>query len=465
MTASCVHNASGVHNASARADRFAQLALLAGVGLYWAVMTTSTVHLVPVYAGELKPITEANWLTMWTWVDYGDYYRYSPTGVVGVGLLDRYLLAPLLRIPFPSQKFIVAKRLVPLFIVAFAVVAVATYRLARSLGLGVYAASAAAVFLGLNKGFAYYFRFMSTIATTLLILYAVGVVYFGVRYVQTRRRGALVGYYVSLLLAVGAWEQWLNLLAGIVAGSAALLFWGHSVPRRQLLIHGVLVPVLIGALYVGLRSTTTVHESTAVTEAQYVLRYPSPALMLEDVVVNASLHIASIVEPLLFPWPMLSQSVQRGYDMDVYNAYNQRYTAFSSIHYRGFGDWYAGCLFGVFLCITAWFTWYLSTRGGNNWPAVIGLLLTWTGFIVHLPIMYRTYFVLPGAASLLDYKHPLSILGCSLLVGWGTEAVVQRLRRPLWQLVFAAGIVAWLAYCNYSKVAISMRFEWGRFPW
>jgi hypothetical protein len=450
---------------SQRADLVLQVALFAGVVLYWSTVTALKARFIPVYAGELKPIAEANWLTMWTWVDYGSYFRYSPTGLLWVGLLDRHLLAPLLGIPFPSPSFMVARRLIPIFIVAFGVLAVGTYRLSRFFGLGASAASVAAIFLGLNKGFAYYFRFASTIATTLLILYAIGVLYFGTGYVRSGRRAHLVGYYVFLLLALGAWEQWLNLLLCITAGSVVLLIVAERSQRRAVAIHGLVVPLLIGGVYLALRSTTIARESSAVSEAQSVLRYPSVALMLEDAIVNASHHIASIVEPVLFPWPMLSQSVQRGYDMDVYNAYNRTYTAFSAIHYRGFADWYAGLLFGLFLCATAWLIRYVRAGGEHAWPATVGLLLTWTGFFVHLPIMYRTYFVLPGAASLLDYKHALSILGGALLVGWGTEAILRRLRSPIPRLTLAWGLVAWLAYCNYSKLAISMRYEWGRFPW
>ncbi len=451
--------------AGRRADFLAQATLCAGVVVYWSVLTVHTLRLVPYYGGELKAIAQADWVTMWTWVDYGQYFRYSPTALLSVGLLDRYLLAPLLGIPFPSEEFVQAKRMVPLFIACFAIIALCTYRLSRFLALGVPASFTAGAFVGLNKGFAYYFRFVSTIATSLLILYAIAVLFFGIRYVRNRRLFDLIGFYISLFLALGAWEQWLNLLVFLVAGSIILVVRSGPPHARMLALHGILIPILIGGLYLVLHSRTFSHESNAVTEAQSVFSYPSAALMIEDVVVNASLHVASILEPLLFPWPMLSQSVLKGDNMDAYNAYNRTYTPFSTIHYRGIGDWYAGLLFGLFLCATGFLAWYLPTRAENTWPPVIGLLLTWAGFIVHLPVMYRTYFVLPGAASLLDYKHALSILGCSILVGWGTQMILQHIRGRKMQLTFVVSFLAWLAYCNYSKVAISMRFEWGRFPW
>ena len=448
-----------------RADFLAQAALCAGVVVYWSVLTVKTVRLVPSYAGELTPIAQADWLTIWTWIDYGNYFRYSPTGLLLVGLADRHILAPLLGIPFPGQEFAQAKRLIPLFIGSFAVIALCTYRLCRFLNLGVSASLAAGVFIGLNKGFAYYFRFVSTIATSLLILYAAAVLFFGMRYVRARRSADLVGYYVFLVLAVGAWEQWINLLVFLVAASTILVLQSARGRSRAILVHGVLIPLLIGGIYVALHSRAFSRESSAVTEAQSVFSYPSAALMIEDVAVNTSLHVASIVEPLLFPWPMLSQSVLRGRDIDAHNRYNKTYTPYSAIHYRGIGDWYAGLLFGLFLSATTFLVWYLPARDENPSPAVIGLLLTWAGFVVHLPIMYRTYFVLPGVASLLDYKHALSILGASILVGWCTQKILQNIRGRSRKVAFAVVVVAWPAYCNYVKVALSMKFQWGLFPW
>src|SRR3989475_9068109 len=314
-----------------RADFLAQAALCAGVVVYWSVLTVKTVRLVPSYAGELTPIAQADWLTIWTWIDYGNYFRYSPTGLLLVGLADRHILAPLLGIPFPSpefaqakrliplfigsfalialctyrqsamrakepmkrgiSRFAWAKRLIPLFIGSFALIALCTYRLCRFLDLGVSASLTAGVFIGLNKGFAYYFHFMSTIATSLLILYAAMVLFFGIRYVRVRRPADLIGYYASLVLAVGAWEQWINLLVFLVAASIILVVRSASGRSRAILVHGILIPLLIGGIYAAMHSRSYSRESRAVTEAQSVFSYPSAALMIEDLAVNGSLHV------------------------------------------------------------------------------------------------------------------------------------------------------------------------------
>jgi hypothetical protein len=345
------------------------------------------------------------------------------------------------------------------------VIAFITYRFCRYLLLDRWSSTIAAVFFGFNKGFAFFFYFASTVATFLLILYGFGVLYYAI---QSVRRGLirdLVGYYGMLLLSVGTWEQWINWLAFLMPAAFVLAVAGDRSRRRRLVLHGIVMPLVIAVVYVSLRLPTIHKESSSVSEAQYLLSYPSIAMQVEDVVVNASLHIASIVEPVLFPWPMLSQSVIRNYNMDAFNPYNSVYTPFSTTHYRGFGDWYAGLIFGLFICATVVLivTAYRQRQYAAN--VGIGLGLTYAGFVAHLPIMYRTYFVLPGYASLLDYKHPLSIMGFSLLVGWAASRVVGRLHDWRWQLAFTVAVCGWLVFCNYTKVAIAYRFQLGVFPW
>jgi len=61
-------------------------------------------------------------------------------------------------------------------------------------------------------------------------------------------------YYVFLVLAVGAWEQWINLLVFLVAASTILVLQSARRRSRAILVHGVLIPLLIGGIYVALHS-------------------------------------------------------------------------------------------------------------------------------------------------------------------------------------------------------------------
>jgi len=448
-----------------KADFTAQAFLIICVLVFWAVVTATTVKQAPVYMGELKAIAQTDWISMWTWIDYGNYYRYSPTALLPVGLLDRDYLAPLLGIEFPSERFASAHRLVPLFVFLIVFISLMTYRFCRRVSLGIPAALVAGLFIGLNKGFAYYFRYASTVATLLLLVYTVFLLIFAVRYLHSRRLPDLAGYYLSLFLAVGSWEQWINLLGLLIVGSLILAVHSGRVLSKPILIHGLFIPLTIGVIYIALHAPTISSESNSIKEAQYVFSYPTRALMAEDMAVNASLHIASIVEPILFPWRMLSQSVLKNQDMDVHNAYNKIYTPYSTIHYRGMGDWYAGLLGGLFLAFTAVLLVYIAKHRKNALPALLGIILTYAGFAVHLPVMYRTYFVLPGYVSLLDYKHALSILGFSILLGWGSQAVLDRVKGRSGKIMFCLALCSWFAYCNYTKISQGYHLTLGVFPW
>ena len=435
------------------------------VAFFWQDLHRHAIRSVPVYLGELKPIDRADWLTMWTWTDYGTYFRYSPTALVGAGMIDRYMVAPYLGIKFPSDEFIHATRLIPVYIASFATLACLTYGLCRSLSLDRWSALVGGIFIGTNTGFAYYFIFASCIATILLIAYGVAVLYFGVRFLKARKRRDLILYYVALLLSVGAWEQWVNWLAFLVPASLLYVLVWKPANRSRVILHGAIVPALIGLSYVALRYPTARLESSKVGEAQYVLSYPSTALMVEDVAMNATAHLASIVQPLAVPWPLLSQSMLRNQNMDAVNPYNSVYTPYSAVHYRGFADWYAGLLSGLFVSLTAAVVWHLRRDRSRALAAGVGLGVTYAGFAAHLPIMYRSYFALPGYVSLLDYKHALSILGFAVFVGWGAAMLTARFADRRLRIAIALGACAWIAFCNYSIVTTSSHFAQGVFPW
>jgi hypothetical protein len=318
-----------------------------------------------------------------------------------------------------------------------------------------------------SKGFAYYFYFASTIATILLAIYTCGCLIFWTRYCRNQRNLNLLGYYAFFFLAVGAWEQWINLLIFLIAFSAILMLADRKLDRRTL-CHGVAIPLVVFCVYLILHYPSLHVESTSVSEAQYVFSYPNVPLMIEDMIANASLHIASTFDSLLFPWPMLSQSVIGRLDMDAFNPYNKQYTAYSTIHYQAFTDWYAGFMFALFLCVTVVILQYLRKHKSDLYGAGMGLGLVYAGFVIHVPVMYRTYFILPGVAGLLDYKHPLSILGASILLGWVVERALSSNRlRNNWMSRVALMILlcAWIVFTNYMKIALSYSFPWGTFPW
>jgi hypothetical protein len=225
-------------------------------------------------------------------------------------------------------------------------------------------------------------------------------------------------------------------------------------------MHGIVIPLLVFSVYMIFRYPSFVSETSSIKEAQCVFSYPAISLMIEDMVVNASLHISDTIDSVLIPWPLLSQSVIRNFDMNIWNPFNKAYAPYPSMHYRFLTDWYAGFLFCLFLGITGLFALYLQKNREEGYSGVIGIFLVWTGFIVHLPVMHRAYFAMPG--YLLGYKHVLSILGFSIFLGWAFKIVWCRLTRPLYYRGLLLLLSIWIVFCNYMKISLSLSRG---YPW
>jgi len=101
----------------------------------------------------------------------------------------------------------------------------------------------------------------------------------------------------------------------------------------------------------------------------------------------------------------------------------------SQAHYLAFTDWYAGLLFGLCLVFSVWLGIHIIKNPKEVFTAGTGLILLWTGFIAHLPIMYRAHFIQPGWEGLLGYKHMLSVVGAGILIAWIFSKIDQWLKR------------------------------------
>jgi len=395
--------------------------------IFWSFLWINYIKLVPMYSGEIVALEKANLKNMWVLTDYGRYFRYSPTGILGFGMLDRDLIAPALGIHFPSEDFLSAIRFVPIYILSFGVLSLLIYRFCRLLRLDILPSLIASFYFGINKGLSYSFKFASIIAVSFFIIYCICTLFFWTEFYFKKKKIYLIGYYVSFLLMVGAWEQWVNFLVFIILFSLILMINKKDFDRT-IILNGIIIPLIIFVIYFTFRLNSIKVESSLVSEAQYVFSYPTIPLMVEDIIVNISHHIADVVDSAIIPWPLLSQAVIHNYDMDQYNPYNKSYTPYSSAHYITFTDWYSGLILGIFLCSGILLIRYLWINKKDLYIGLMGLLLTCCGFIAHLPIMYRTYFTLPGYADLMGYKHYISILGFSILVGWFFQKIKERVR-------------------------------------
>lgn len=432
------------------------------VGFFWIKSVAPLIPRGPEYNySEIEAISKVNFRTIWTWTDYKSYHRYSPTGLLLIGLLDRHIIAPLVGIDFSNIKQSCnSKRLLPLFFISFILISLLTYWFSWKLFGNRWVSFISALYIGVNKAFFYFFYYTDTLALSLLLIYGLCSLIFWKDYLDSHRNLYLIGYYLFFLLCVGAWEQWVNLLSFIILFTVFL-----SIKEKkwdwQVAIHGMLIPLLIFFIYVTFRFPSAIKEISSVKEAQYVFSYPAKSMMIEDMVVNASLHISDTIDSLLFPWPMLSQSVIHNYNMNIWNPFNKTYAPYPSMHYRFLTDWYAGFLFCLWLIITILFIIYVcGNKKEGDVGGVVGILLVWTGFIVHLPVMYRAYFAMPG--YFLGYKHIFSILGFSIFLGWTLKKFFQQVNYILISKVLCLVLSIWIVYCNYSKIVLNLnRF----YPW
>jgi len=421
---------------------------------FWGIVATimPRAEFTPKYFPcETKPVRRI-------WIDCTPWYRLTPTGLVPVTTIDRKFFAPLLGIDVTSKEnkdeFIRAPRFIPVYVFLIGVVAGMTYILSRKIAFSVPASFVAGLFIGLHKGQLIFFKFMSTIVLPLMVIYGIILLIFWLKYLEYRRKRYLIGYYIFFLLLIGVWEQWVNFLLFFLLYSVLMIYCEKKLDKA-IIVNGLVMPLLLFSAYMIMKYPTMKVESSNINaEAAYVFSYPSVPLMIEDMAVNASLHISDVIGSLLFPWPRYSQAMIYKYDMDKYNPHNLNAGRWSKYHYYTLTDWYAGLLFAGFLCVTVILIIYFRRYRAEIPRGVIGPLMVYTGFAAHLPIMYRVWMTLPPSGELVAYKHYFSILGFSILLGWLVNKIPAIIKNITVKRAAVIILCAWLIFCNYNIILI-----------
>lgn len=459
--------------------------LLFGIVIsFWAFLNLDIITVTPTYTGEMNVLENLDWASMWRNVylstdDYW-YYRFSPTALFPISILDRDFYAPLLGISFPSNEFKVASRLTSIGIIGAGLMALAAYFLARTLEFSLSESFLAGLYIGVFKGIGYFFRFASTVEVIpLFVTYVCFTILFFIKFSKSHDWKCLIGYYIFFLLSVGAWEQWVNLLAFIILFSILLMINGRKI-NKGILVNGIMIPIIVFLIYfitkLPYTKTETSYEGQ---EAEYVFSYYSIKLMGEDIAVNASHHITDSLESIVLPWPMLSRTVIDGADPAKMNLWNNHFfDRWSNAHYLALSDWYAGIIFGIFCMITILISKYIYKNPNEFYTGGVGLLLIWTGFLAHVLIKFRAYFIVPGFAGMLGYKHMISVLGVALLLSWGYQKIktiinFRKLKVKNISIDFSKttiffgyiGLLVYLISNNYFKVMIAFYLKSRGLPW
>lgn len=406
--------------------------------------------------------------------DKPDYIVFFPLGINLMGTIDRFVIAPLMLGPLAHDvdHFAAsASRLSWLAIAWLGVIAAVTFWFLRRVTGSQAAALVGAAYLGLNHGFSQNLYFTNSFGVYPMLLGAIITVDALIEITRADihpTRGQLVRVGGGLLIETLSYEQSGDLPVALLITFIVLLWYTRGAARRFTMA-GLVFPVAAFALFVSMQLPNAVTLTSQVSEDQYVFSYPSVLLMLEDMVLNTSFHLAYGLDSLLIPWPLMSVSVMSRLNMNLYNVDNTFNAQLPNIAYRTLGLWYAGLLFAVAIWFSAKLIILLVRERGEsrNIPALFGLVLYWCGFPLHVPIMFRDYFLIPGHD--IGYKAHISHLGLAILLGWAAAKwVVPWLEKfaPWRQMLILGAFCAWVVLCNYSKLALNSADIFNfKYPW
>jgi hypothetical protein len=448
-------------------------ALLIAVGCYWVAvgcLTGKTPNYMTTEAQtvyDLKPWQLLGPIEIKSSAgEWASYTLFAPMGFNLVATIDRFVLAPIvLGRHFDAKQFSSCPRLLYVHAFLIGLSTLALFWLLRhtfALNAGILAA---VIYFGMNDGFLHALYFVATIGLYTQILGAILSVAGMAHVLQhgpSRAAHLVVGTGIALAVLAHGQSAALPLA---IAAAATIASWQWRIPYAQWRVAGHYLPLAGLALYFAMRFGTGVSETSRVSESQYVFSYPSKLLMLEDMIVNVTHHIANVIDSLIMPWPMFSVSIMLKLDMNTLNQYNLTYSKWPNMQYRLLGIWYVGLLFGLAIWGSVQVARRLlhARREPEAIVALLGFTLLWLGFVMHIPVMHRDYFEQPGFN--VGYKAVLSMLGLALMIPFmWREGIAPRLvgLSPNLRLGVAVGLCAWLVLCAIGKVALQPPYY---YPW
>jgi hypothetical protein len=406
-----------------------KLSLLTGsIAIFW-VAYIKTFHLISYYGlQEVGFFRRASFWDLFFIMDFGLYKRFSPLGLGIIGYLDIQGLVPLLgRSAEPDSALALAGRLAwvhPIFLAATCAAAgFVTWRLFGNLLL----AALAIVFIGFNDAVPFQFRFVSTLACYLLQMSTLFAVYFIVGEGPKLGWRSVIGAVVCIAVSLAAWEQGLCLAISIAIYLVISIWLARREGRLAFAAWQTRLLIATGCLIIGylaVRSGAGAEEALSKNrEASYFFSYKNPLLMVDDLLLNFSGLVEQSIRQL-FPFPSQFFAVLLGANMNELNPYNTTYSQFPNMPYRMMGLWFSGFSFAVFWGLVATVVYFM--RGVNLRDrefALIALCLLVFGFVMHLPIMHRDYFYIPGYA--LGYKTSVSYVGFVFVLLFLASRVVR----------------------------------------
>jgi hypothetical protein len=439
-------------------------ALILGIIGFWAVyiLVFKTRCIYAVF--EVEFFRNAGISDILGLMNFGKYKRFSPLGFGLWGYLDIHLLVPLLGKAGQSDAALAdAGRLLWFHLLFLGLLCTSVAFVSWKLFRDATATTIIVLLVGLNDAVPFQFRFASTLLCYQLQAITAFAIYFlvGVKKTATSFFGAL-GCIVAILLV---WEQGLNLAIAVGAYLAIVILrdvrkgWGWPEWDAALLLATITAMII----YVVARIHGGAEESLSNNnEASYFFSYKNPLLMFDDLLLNFSGLIEQSIRQL-FPFPFESFAVLLGKDMNALNPYNLTYSQFPNMSYRMMGLWFSGFCFLFFwllLCATV----FVARRRGLEKVALLAACIFVLGFALHLPVMHRDYFYIPGYA--VGYKGSVSYVGFVFLIGLLLSGLDWS--RGKWSIYGLAIKAPSLIYCYIAGSAVVRAIALTlpqRFPW
>jgi len=441
------------------------------ITFFWCVFIIAA-NITSYYAvEELRFFQMASFWEVFSVMDFsGTYKRFSPLGFGLVGWIDAHIYVPLLGLSdTPITLLATAKRLVwfhPVFLAASCVVAaLLSWRMFKDQRL----VAIAVLLVGLSDTVAFQMRFVSTLVCYVLQIAAILAIYYVARLEKDPSPRTMIKLALCVVAALSVWEQGLDLaFAVMIALAVAIFLKRSSVARiRDLAEFSALAVVLaVTALYLVIRLESGVAEAlTTNREASYFFSYGALLPIADDLLLNFSGLTLQAFRQFL-PFPPLSFSVMSGTDMNALNVYNTSYAQFPNMFYRMMGMWYSGAAFVLTLVVVVYAVSLARARQGFERQLIVASLCVFAfGLVMHLPIMHRDYFYIPGYA--LGFKISISYMGFVMLVvimarEFFRSAVFLKLSER-------AKSFLWSGFATYFVCAAISRAFLGqlpnRFPW
>jgi hypothetical protein len=388
------------------------LAIIAFWAVYVVVFKTRCIYGI----SEVEFFRNAQFSDVLGIMDFGKYKRFAPVGFGLWGYLDFHVLVPLLgRAKESDAALAEAGRLLwfhLLFLGALcACVAFVSWKLFRD----TVTTTIIVLLVGLNDAVPFQFRFASTLLCYQLQIITVFIIYLlAVREKTAASFLGALGCVVAILLV---WEQGLNLavVVGVYLAISILLksrkeqLW----PKWEIAL--LIATIIVTVIYLVVRIHGGTQESLSNNnEASYFFSYKNPLLMFDDLLLNFSVLLEQSIRQL-FPFPSESFAVLLGRDMNILNPYNLSYSQFPNMPYRMMGLWFSGFCFALFWVLLAATVRVVRKSALGAAGLLAGCIFTF-GFVIHLPVMHRDYFYIPGYA--VGYKASVSYIGFVFLIGF-----------------------------------------------